>query len=91
MTIQDRIAKYSGRYGFYTESDMDSMRAECCSHEYDKLVGSGDLCDILYEGVVGWKEIIVDEVIEYWEDNILPDTVDEDELLKMENATGVGK
>ena len=70
---------------------MDSMRAECCSYEYDKLVGSGDLCDILYEGVVGWKEIMVDEVIEYWEENILPDTVSEDDLLKMENATGVGK
>jgi len=64
---------HKGECGFYTDTDIESMRAECCGHEYDKLVGSGDLCDILYEGVVGWRHLIVDEVIDYWEYNILPD------------------
>ena len=54
----------------YSKEDIDSMRAECCGHEYDKLVGSGDLCDILYEGVVGWRHMLVDEVVDYWEENI---------------------
>jgi hypothetical protein len=79
---------HKGECGFYSDTDIESMRAECCGHEYDKLVGSGDLCDILYEGVVGWKHIVVDEVVDYWEYNILPDHTSNIEVMKngMETA-----
>jgi hypothetical protein len=54
----------------YSKSDLESMRAECCSHEYDQISGSGDLCDVLYEGCVGWRHTLVDEVVEYWEEHL---------------------
>ena len=83
------VAKYAGAYGFYTESDLDSMRAECCSYEYDELCKIGDMCNLLYEGCVGWKHMEIGEVVEYWEERILPDTVDEAELVKMAELHGM--
>ena len=83
------VAKYAGAYGFYTESDLDSMRAECFNYEYDALCSIGDLSNVLYEGCVGWKHMQSEEVVEYWEEEILPDTVAEAELAKMAELHGM--
>ncbi len=82
---------HKGFYGFYTESDLDSMRSECCGHEYDVITECGAMCDTLYEGCVGWRHVVVELVIEYWEENILPDTVGEEDLTKMAEAMEVGR
>jgi hypothetical protein len=78
--------KYKGEFGYYTESDIDSMRSESCGYEYDAINSIGDMCNVLYEGCVGWKHMDVNEVIEYWEENIFPDSVGPNnvELMRME-------
>ena len=64
----------------YTEEQIETMREILCRDEYEALTEK-DLYHVLFEGVKGWKNILVEDVIEEFEE-LYPDEDQRAELLK---------
>ena len=64
----------------YTEEHIETMREILCRDEYEAL-SEKDLYHVLYEGVKGWKNIPVEDIVEEFEE-LFPDEDERAELLK---------